>query len=168
MLPLSFESPAYALPSYVGLHEQKEPAVERVLRFVVTLATLPGAGEAAGYEFVEELLWRCSALSGAASPAVRFRACQLVSLTLTSLSLEAELTDELYVSLTEAMLKRLRDKTPAARVEAARALARLQARGHAAPGALAALNRPRVVARRRGGLLCRPSDKWAAHPAPLR
>ena len=49
-----------------------------------------------------------------------------MSLILASLSHDAELTDELYVSLTEAMVKRLRDKTPASRVEAARALARLQ------------------------------------------
>jgi len=126
------------------------------VRFVVTLATQREAGEggAEGDDFVEELLWRCSALSAASSPAVRFRACQLISHTLASLSVDAELTDDLYESLTEAMLKRLRDKLPAARVEAARALARLQARPTPACAATALTARPaRAAAGRQGGLL---------------
>jgi len=112
------------------------------MRFVATLATAREAeGGAEGDEFVEELLWRLCALSGAASPAVRFRSCQLVALILASLSNDAELTDDLYEGLTEAMLKRLRDKGPAARVEAARALARLQVR----PAAAWEMRRPRLT-----------------------
>ncbi len=102
--------------------------MERLVRFVASLATARDAGEAGADDdaFAEELLGALVPLTRAADKAVRFRACQLVASVLNGLSDEAELGDELYVELGEAMAARLRDRNPAARAEAARALARLQ------------------------------------------
>lgn len=105
--------------------------MERLVRFVAALATArdgDGDGEGDDDAFHEALLGLLVPLSGAADKAVRFRACQLVAAVLNGLSAEAGLADDLYVELSDAMTERLRDKTPAVRAEAARALARLQVR----------------------------------------
>jgi hypothetical protein len=104
--------------------------VERLVRFVITLANEREAG-AHGAEddlFLEELLWKLLPLSGAADKSVRFRICQLVASLLHGLDNDTELTDELYDELGAAMTERLRDRAPAVRMQAARALARLQVR----------------------------------------
>ncbi len=114
---------------------QREPAVERLVRFVITLANEREAG-AEGAEddvFLEELLWKLLPLAGAADKSVRFRICQLVASLLHGLDNDTELTDDLYDELGAAMTERLRDRAPAVRMQAARALARLQVRAVRAP-----------------------------------
>ena len=109
---------------------QREPAVERLVRFVVVLANERDADEAHEDDdaFLEELLWALLPLSEAADKSVRFRVCQLIASLLHGLSNDTGLADELYAELVSAMTERLRDRAPAARMQAARALARLQAR----------------------------------------
>ena len=109
---------------------QREPAVERLVRFVVVLANERDADEAHAEDdaFLEELLWALLPLSEAADKSVRFRVCQLIASLLHGLSNDTGLADELYGELVTAMTERLRDRAPAARMQAARALARLQAR----------------------------------------
>jgi condensin complex subunit 3 len=102
--------------------------VERLVRFVVVLANERDADEAEDDAFLEELLWALLPLAGAADRGVRFRVCQLIASLLHGLSNDTGLADELYVELVAAMTERLRDRAPAARMQAARALARLQAR----------------------------------------
>jgi hypothetical protein len=55
---------------------------------------------------------------------VRYRACQLVAEILESLT--EEMSEELWDELKVALLKRLRDKIVPVRMQAARALSRLQ------------------------------------------
>jgi hypothetical protein len=102
--------------------------VERLVRFVVVLANERDADEAEDDAFLEELLWALLPLSEAADKAVRFRVCQLTASLLHGLSNDTGLADELYAELVTAMTERLRDRAPAARMQAARALARLQVR----------------------------------------
>lgn len=114
----------------VRLCSQREPAVERLVRFVASLATARDADNDGDDDaFHEALLRLLVPLTDAADKAVRFRSCQLVAAILNGLSAEAGLADDLYVELSDAMTQRMRDKAPAVRAEAARALARLQVRG---------------------------------------
>ena len=108
---------------------QREPAVERLVRFVAALATARDGDEDGDEDaFAEALLGLLVPLTGASDKAVRFRSCQLVAAVLNGLTTEAGLTDDLYLQLSDAMTERLRDKAPAVRAEASRALARLQVR----------------------------------------
>lgn len=63
---------------------------------------------------------------GANSHAVRFRACQLVNKLLGSLSENAQIDDDLWDRIHEAMLIRVTDKYPNVRIQAALAMSRLQ------------------------------------------
>ena len=120
--------------SRAGAPAQREPAVERLIKFVCALATErePGVDGAEDDVFLEELLSALLPLAGAADKAVRFRVCQLVASLLDGLSADTELTDQLYEQLGATMTEHLRDRAPSVRMQAARALARLQARASAA------------------------------------
>lgn len=60
------------------------------------------------------------------SNAVRFRACQLINKLLGSMPENAQIDDDLFDKINEAMLIRLKDKIPNVRIQAVLALSRLQ------------------------------------------
>ncbi|XP_019509781.1 PREDICTED: condensin complex subunit 3 isoform X3 [Hipposideros armiger] len=60
------------------------------------------------------------------SNAVRFRVCQLVNKLLGSMPENAQIDDDLFDKINEAMLIRLKDKIPNVRIQAVLALSRLQ------------------------------------------
>lgn len=62
----------------------------------------------------------------ASSHAVRFRTCQLVNKILGNMPENAEIDDDLFDKINEAMLIRLKDKFPSVRIQAVLALSRLQ------------------------------------------
>lgn len=97
------------------------------MRFVVTFCTMREEGsEEDADAFNEALLGFLLNLHRAKDKAVRFRACQIVAGVLNGLGPDAEVSDELYERMTDAMLERIRDKMPPVRAQAARALSRLQ------------------------------------------
>lgn len=65
-------------------------------------------------------------ISQAQDRGIRYRSCQLVCKLLSNLSEDAQIDDDLYNLIYETLLERLYDKVPAVRVQAVRALARLQ------------------------------------------
>ena len=76
--------------------------------------------------FAVNLLASLVPLHNAKDKAVRLRVCQLVSGLLNGLGEDAEISDELWALLEEALLFRLKDKVPAVRCAAVAALKRLQ------------------------------------------
>lgn len=60
------------------------------------------------------------------SHAVRFRACQLINKLLGSMSENAQIDDDLFDRIHQAMLIRVTDKFPNVRIQAALAMTRLQ------------------------------------------
>uniref|UniRef100_A0A8C4LHD4 Non-SMC condensin I complex subunit G n=1 Tax=Equus asinus TaxID=9793 RepID=A0A8C4LHD4_EQUAS len=60
------------------------------------------------------------------SNAVRFRVCQLINKLLGSMPENAQIDDDLFDKINEAMLIRLKDKIPNVRIQAVLALSRLQ------------------------------------------
>uniref|UniRef100_UPI00398E89FD condensin complex subunit 3 isoform X2 n=1 Tax=Pristiophorus japonicus TaxID=55135 RepID=UPI00398E89FD len=110
---------------------KREPAVERMIEFVAKFAT--SLEEPVDEESDEEenpfMLFLFHFLlqsHSACSHSVRFRACQLINKLLGSMSENAQIDDELYDRIYEAMLVRLKDKFPNVRIQAVLALARLQ------------------------------------------
>ncbi|XP_060687493.1 condensin complex subunit 3 [Hemiscyllium ocellatum] len=118
------------LLKYLMTIYKREPAVERVIEFVARFAT---AFEEPGDEEIDEensfisFLFRFLLKShSACSHSVRFRACQLINKLLGSMSENAQIDDELYDRIYEAMLVRLKDKFPNVRIQAVFAVSRLQ------------------------------------------
>ena len=101
-------------------------AVERLLQFVANLASFSNDKYASDSELAVDLLEQIIPLTKAKDKAVRFRTCQLTSKLLNSLGEDAEVSDEFYENILNAMLLRLRDKIPVVRVHAASAISRLQ------------------------------------------
>ena len=60
------------------------------------------------------------------SNAVRFRLCQLINKLLGNMPENAQIDDDLFDKIKEAMLIRLKDKIPNVRLQAVLALSRLQ------------------------------------------
>lgn len=60
------------------------------------------------------------------SSAVRFRVCQIINKLLVSLPENAQIEDELFDQISNAMLLRVKDKVPNVRIQAVLALSRLQ------------------------------------------
>lgn len=60
------------------------------------------------------------------SHAVRFRACQLINKLLGSMAENAQIDDDLFDRIHQAMLVRVTDKFPNVRIQAALAMTRLQ------------------------------------------
>ncbi|XP_048405130.1 condensin complex subunit 3 [Stegostoma tigrinum] len=109
---------------------KREPAVERIIEFVAKFVT---SFEERGDEESDEensfmMFLFCFLLKShnACSHSVRFRACQLINKLLGSMSENAQIDDELYDRIYEAMLVRLKDKFPNVRIQAVFALSRLQ------------------------------------------
>lgn len=117
---------------------KREPAVERVIEFVVkfvatTAHDTDGNGnhlianvEEDPFHFMNVFINHLIEISGAKDKAVRFRACQTLSKLLHALDEDAEIDDDVWDKLQDAMLIRITDKIPVVRVQAINALSRLQ------------------------------------------
>ena len=114
---------ACVLPTF-----KREPAAERVIDFLVQFVTSADGDTDAVQrdELVNALCLRMLNFSASADRAVRFRVTQLVGLMMNLLPEEAEVSDDLFIAVEEAMLQRCRDKVPIVRAWAIRALFRLQ------------------------------------------
>lgn len=106
----------------------REPAVERVVSFVATFAaTRPPTTQTQSFSTLvfSYLLDKTSATS----KAVRFRACQILGAALVALPDEPDLADEVWDTLTVALVARAADRNPRVRAAAVAALCRLQVSG---------------------------------------
>ncbi|KAK9821925.1 hypothetical protein WJX81_001000 [Elliptochloris bilobata] len=93
---------------------------ERAVRFLATFSAVRQAGrEVEGDTLVEDVLSYLLSLAQAADKGVRQRVCQVLA---AALAQQAELSPEVAEELEAALLARLRDKVPAVRAEAAKAL----------------------------------------------
>ncbi|XP_043428816.1 condensin complex subunit 3 isoform X2 [Prionailurus bengalensis] len=117
---------------YAMVVYKREPAVERVIEFAAKFVTSFHQSDMEDDEEEED----CGILNylftfllkshEANSNAVRFRACQLINKLLGSMPENAQIDDDLFDKINEAMLIRLKDKIPNVRIQAVLALSRLQ------------------------------------------
>uniref|UniRef100_A0A5S6MF95 CCR4-NOT transcription complex subunit 9 n=1 Tax=Xenopus tropicalis TaxID=8364 RepID=A0A5S6MF95_XENTR len=112
---------------------RREPAVERVMDFVAKFVTSFHNSDGEDEDEVDEenspvnYLFNFLLQShGANSMAVRFRVCQLINKLLVNLPENAQIDDDLFDKIHDAMLIRLKDRVPNVRIQAVLALARLQ------------------------------------------
>ncbi|NXG67066.1 CND3 protein, partial [Hemiprocne comata] len=118
---------------YAMIIYRREPAVEQVINFVAKFVTSFYEMEDDGHEEGEQdnllLNYVFNFLlesHSANSHAVRFRTCQLVSKILGNMPENAQIDDDLFDKINEAMLIRLKDKFSNVRIQAVLALSRLQ------------------------------------------
>ncbi|XP_078116575.1 condensin complex subunit 3 [Sander vitreus] len=124
---------------YAMIVYKREPAVENVIEFVVRFATSfqsPPKTEEEEEEEEEDAEDDHPFLSfifnflleshKANSHAVRFRVCQLINKLLGSMAENAQIDDDLFDRIHQAMLVRVTDKFPNVRIQAALAMTRLQ------------------------------------------
>uniref|UniRef100_H3BDF7 Non-SMC condensin I complex subunit G n=1 Tax=Latimeria chalumnae TaxID=7897 RepID=H3BDF7_LATCH len=115
---------------------KREPTVERVIDFAAKFATtfkqLEGENDNKEDEEEEEspflnyLFDFLLKSHKANSHAVRFRVCQLINKLLGNMPENAQIDDELFDRIYEALLIRLTDRFPNVRIQAVLAMARLQ------------------------------------------
>ncbi|XP_068133982.1 condensin complex subunit 3 [Hyperolius riggenbachi] len=112
---------------------RREPSVERVMDFVAKFVTsFHSSSEEEEDEMDEEnspvnFLFNFLLQSHTAnSMAVRFRVCQLIYKLLVNLPENAQIDDDLFDKIHDAMLIRVTDRVPNVRIQAVLALARLQ------------------------------------------
>uniref|UniRef100_UPI001EAF5E95 condensin complex subunit 3-like n=1 Tax=Oncorhynchus gorbuscha TaxID=8017 RepID=UPI001EAF5E95 len=117
---------------------KREPAVENVIEFVSKFSTSFHTPSAEGGEEEEEdeeedenpfLSYMFNFLlesHKANSHAVRFRVCQLINKLLGNMAENAQIDDDLFDGIHQAMLVRVTDKFPNVRIQASLAMARLQ------------------------------------------
>uniref|UniRef100_A0A8C7MUJ5 Non-SMC condensin I complex subunit G n=1 Tax=Oncorhynchus kisutch TaxID=8019 RepID=A0A8C7MUJ5_ONCKI len=115
---------------------KREPAVENVIEFVSKFSTSFHTPSAEGGEEEDEEEDENPFLSymfnflleshKANSHAVRFRVCQLINKLLGSMAENAQIDDDLFDGIHQAMLVRVTDKFPNVRIQASLAMARLQ------------------------------------------
>eukprot|EP00250_Pteridium_aquilinum_P000880 c11059_g1_i1 orf=140-3382(+) len=104
---------------------KREPAAERLVKFVVTFVTLRNEKQGAECDaFLEEFFGLLLFSTDSANKAVRLRACQILSEVILRLNEDAEVSDDVWDDVIESMQRRMQDKIPAIRVYSARALAR--------------------------------------------
>ncbi|XP_030349076.1 condensin complex subunit 3 isoform X2 [Strigops habroptila] len=119
---------------YAMIIYRREPAVEQVIDFAAKFVTSfcqmeKEDGSEAGEEdnlllnYVFNFLLESH---NANSHAVRFRTCQLVNKILGNMPENAQIDDDLFDKINEAMLVRLKDKFSNVRIQAVLALSRLQ------------------------------------------
>ncbi|GLJ51847.1 hypothetical protein SUGI_1101390 [Cryptomeria japonica] len=104
---------------------KREPAVERIARFVAAFAAY--RDEKHGDEcdaFLEEFFGILLYSADASHKAVRFRSCQILSEVIMRLPDNAEVSNEVWDEVIDCMQRRMQDKVPIVRVYAIRALAR--------------------------------------------
>lgn len=128
---------------YAMIVYKREPCVENVIEFVAKFATsfqsAPNPEEEQQEEEDEEdddaeddhpflsFIFNFLLESHKAnSHAVRFRACQLINKLLGSMAENAQIDDDLFDRIHQAMLIRVTDKFPNVRIQAALAMTRLQ------------------------------------------
>ncbi|CAL9700239.1 unnamed protein product [Knipowitschia caucasica] len=126
---------------YAMIVYKREPSVENVIEFVARFATSfqspPKPDEEQEEEQEEEeededhpflsFIFNFLLESHKAnSHAVRFRACQLINKLLGSMAENAQIDDDLFDRIHQAMLIRVTDKFPNVRIQAALAMTRLQ------------------------------------------
>ncbi|XP_061563634.1 condensin complex subunit 3 [Cololabis saira] len=131
---------------YAMIVYKREPAVENVIEFVAKFATSfqsPPKTEEEGQEQQEEegdeeeeeaddhpflsFIFNFLLESHIAnSHAVRFRVCQLINKLLGGMAENAQIDDDLFDHIHQAMLVRVTDKFPNVRIQAALAMTRLQ------------------------------------------
>uniref|UniRef100_A0A674MGV9 Non-SMC condensin I complex, subunit G n=1 Tax=Takifugu rubripes TaxID=31033 RepID=A0A674MGV9_TAKRU len=122
---------------YAMIVYRREPAVENVMEFVARFSTcFQSAPKAEEEEQQEDLsnnkiacLFFCFFTFQShkvSSHAVRFRSCQLINKLLGSMAENAQIDDDLFDQIHQAMLVRVTDKFPNVRIQAALAMTRLQ------------------------------------------
>ncbi|NXR46669.1 CND3 protein, partial [Hippolais icterina] len=119
---------------YAMIIYRREPAVEKVINFAARFVTSfyqteKEDGSQDGEEdnsFLNYVFKFLLESHDANSHAVRFRTCQLVNKILGNMPENAEIDDDLFDKINEAMLIRLKDKFPSVRIQAVLALSRLQ------------------------------------------
>uniref|UniRef100_A0A8C6RBU5 Non-SMC condensin I complex, subunit G n=1 Tax=Nannospalax galili TaxID=1026970 RepID=A0A8C6RBU5_NANGA len=115
---------------YAMVVYKREPAVERVIEFAAKFVTSFHQSENEDEEedggILNYLLTFLLKSHEANSNAVRFRVCQLINRLLGSMPENAQIDDDLFDKINEAMLIRLKDKIPNVRIQAVLALSRLQ------------------------------------------
>ncbi|NXN15133.1 CND3 protein, partial [Indicator maculatus] len=118
---------------YAMIIYRREPAVERVIDFVVKFVTSfyqmekeDGGEETQDNSLLNFVFNFLLKSHKANSHAVRFRTCQLVNKILGSMPENAQIDDDLFDKINEAMMIRLKDKFSNVRIQAVLALSRLQ------------------------------------------
>ncbi|XP_074128473.1 condensin complex subunit 3 isoform X2 [Sminthopsis crassicaudata] len=116
---------------YAMVIYKREPAVERVIDFAAKFVTSFHQPEKDDEEEEESSLLSylftfLLESHEANSNAVRFRVCHLINKLLGSMPENAQIDDDLFDKINEAMLIRAKDKIPNVRIQAVLALARLQ------------------------------------------
>ncbi|NWX18747.1 CND3 protein, partial [Aegotheles bennettii] len=122
------------LLKYAMVIYRREPAVEQVINFVAKFVTsfYQGAEEDSREEGEDDNLLLNYVFNflleshNVNSHAVRFRACQLINKILGNMPEDAQIDDDLFDKINEAMLIRLKDKVSNVRIQAVLALSRLQ------------------------------------------
>ncbi|NXK33130.1 CND3 protein, partial [Piprites chloris] len=119
---------------YAMIIYSREPAVEQVINFVAKFVTSfyqtekdDDSEEREEDNLLLNYVFKFLLEShNAKSHAVRFRTCQLVNKILGSMPENAQIDDDLFDKINEAMLTRIKDKFSNVRIQAVLALARLQ------------------------------------------
>uniref|UniRef100_A0AAX7T6M9 Nuclear condensin complex subunit 3 C-terminal domain-containing protein n=1 Tax=Astatotilapia calliptera TaxID=8154 RepID=A0AAX7T6M9_ASTCA len=115
---------------YAMIVYKREPAVENVIEFVARFASKEEEEEDDDAEddhpFLSFIFNFLLESHKANSHAVRFRACQLINKLLGSMAENAQIDDDLFDRIHQAMLVRVTDKFPNVRIQAALAMTRLQ------------------------------------------
>ncbi|XP_009068002.1 PREDICTED: condensin complex subunit 3-like, partial [Acanthisitta chloris] len=114
---------------YAMVVYRREPAVEQVIDFVAKFVTenKHGSEEEEEENLLLSYVFKFLLEShNANSHVVRFRACQLLNKILGNMPEDAQIDDDLFDKINEAMLTRLKDKFSSVRIQAVLALSRLQ------------------------------------------
>uniref|UniRef100_A0A7N8XZ18 Non-SMC condensin I complex, subunit G n=1 Tax=Mastacembelus armatus TaxID=205130 RepID=A0A7N8XZ18_9TELE len=111
---------------YAMIVYKREPTVENVIEFVARFATSFQSPPKTEEEEEEEEEEDDDDSHKANSHAVRFRTCQLINKLLGSMAENAQIDDDLFDRIHQAMLVRVTDKFPNVRIQAALAMTRLQ------------------------------------------
>ncbi|NP_062311.1 condensin complex subunit 3 [Mus musculus] len=117
---------------YAMVVYKREPAVERVMDFTAKFVTSFHQSDEEEEEeendggILNYLFTFLLQSHEANSSAVRFRVCQLTNKLLGNMPENAQIDDDLFDKINEAMLIRLKDKIPNVRIQAVLALSRLQ------------------------------------------
>ncbi|XP_019599996.2 condensin complex subunit 3 [Rhinolophus sinicus] len=117
---------------YAMVVYKREPVVERVIEFAAKFVTsfhqsdMEDDEEEEDHGILNYLFTFLLKSHEANSNAVRFRVCQLINKLLGSMPENAQIDDDLFDKINEAMLIRLKDKIPNVRIQAVLALSRLQ------------------------------------------
>nr|XP_030720163.1 condensin complex subunit 3 isoform X2 [Globicephala melas] len=117
---------------YAMVVYKREPAVERIIEFAAKFVTSFHQSDMEDDEEEEDggilnyLFTFLLKSHEANSNAVRFRVCQLINKLLGNMPENAQIDDDLFDKINEAMLIRLKDKIPNVRIQAVLALSRLQ------------------------------------------